>query len=365
MTDTLQFFAQRPEEGNPAMDPLTQVQEDVLADILRSVHLHSTLYCRAQLGAPWGLGIPRREVAVFHIVTRGACWLTVAGLDAPVSLRDGDLVILPHGHAHTVTDHPDTQITGFEDFVSQHPPEPNGMVSSEGRGAVATLVCGGFQLEDYPANPLYALLPTYLYVPSHQRQGMPWIKAIVKLVRAEAHGSQPGAETVITRLSEVLFIHAVREYLRSVSDGQIGLLRALKNPEVGRTLMRIRLHPEQPWTVESLAGQVGLSRSAFAAKFAELVGKPPMQYLTRVRLSKGALLLRTQAASLAAVAVAVGYESDVTFSKAFKRCFGVTPGEYRRGQRGVDAERKAGEPQDEPVVGAALADALASDPGDH
>jgi AraC-like DNA-binding protein len=315
------------------MDPLTQAQEDVLADILQSVHPHSTLYCRAQLGAPWGLGIPRREVAVFHIVTRGACWLTVDGLDAPVSLRDGDLVILPHGHAHSVSDHPATAISGLEDFVARHPPEANGMVYGGGRGPVATLVCGGFQLEDYPAHLLYAILPTYLYVPSHQRHGVPWIKAIVKLVRSEAQGGQPGSETVIMRLSEILFIHAVREYLRSVGDGQIGWLRALKSPEIGRSLILIQRQPEQPWTVESLAGEAGLSRSAFSAKFTELVGEPPMQYLTRVRMARGAVLLRSGVAPLGKVARAVGYESEVTFSKAFKRHFCVSQGSYRQGQR--------------------------------
>src|SRR5262249_11350389 len=110
-----------------AMDPLTQPQEDVLADVLQSIHLHSTLYCRAHLGAPWGIGVTHRdEVAIFHIVTEGTCWLTVEGTDQPMELRAGDLVILPHGHAHRVTDQPHTPAMVFEEFVAEHPPDRHG-----------------------------------------------------------------------------------------------------------------------------------------------------------------------------------------------------------------------------------------------
>jgi AraC-like DNA-binding protein len=315
------------------MDRLTQLQEDVLAGILQSVHLHSTLYCRAQLGAPWGLGVPRRDVAVFHIVTRGSCWLTIDGIAAPMSLTEGDLMILPHGHAHTMTDHPNTPVTQFEDFVARHPPATNGMTFGGGEGAAATLVCGAFHLEDYPANPLYSLLPTYLRPRQKRGEALPWIGAIVQLVAAEVNAAQPGAETVITRLSEILFIQAVRDYLRAGAGGQIGWLGALRDPEIGRALVLIQHAPEHPWSVESLAGRVGLSRSAFAARFTGLVGEPPMQYLTRVRLTRGALLLRTHSIPLSDVARAVGYESEVTFGKAFKRCFGVSPGNYRQGKR--------------------------------
>jgi AraC-like DNA-binding protein len=314
------------------MDPLTQFQEDVVADVLQSIHLHSALYCRAQLSAPWGLGVPRREVAVFHIVTAGTCWVTVEGVEKPMLLSEGDLMILPHGHTHVVTDHPNTPVTKLEDFVSQHPPETNGMVYGGGQGVATMLVCGGLQLEDYPTNPLYSLLPTCLHTKSRQGRSVPWIRSLVKLVRAEAKGYQPGAEAVITRLSEILFIQAVREYLRTVGAGQVGWLGALKDPQIGQALTLMRRQAQEPWTVESLARRVGLSRSAFSAKFTLLVGMPPMRYMTDVRLTKAAALLRTQPATLNAVALTVGYESDVALSKAFKRRFGTGPGAYRRGR---------------------------------
>jgi AraC-like DNA-binding protein len=319
------------------MDPLTQAEEDVLADVLQSIHLRSTLYCRARLGAPWGIGVPRREeVAVFHIVTEGACWLTVQGTDQPVACRAGDLIILPHGHAHTVTDQPATPAAAFEDFVAWYPPDEHGLVYGGGQGAVSTLVCGEFRLEASPSSPLHSLLPIYLRAGGQQRRANPWVRAILPLVRAEARGHQPGAETVITRLSEILFIQSVREYLHTVDDAGVGWLKALRDPQIGQVLASIHRQPEQHWTVDALARRVGLSRSALAAKFTRLVGRPPLHYLAEVRLTKAAALLRTQPATLLEVARSVGYESEVALSKAFKRRFGVAPGAYRRGGRPVE-----------------------------
>jgi transcriptional regulator GlxA family with amidase domain len=152
----------------------------------------------------------------------------------------------------------------------------------------------------------------------------------MQLVRAEAQGHQPGAETVITRLSEILFLHVVRDYLSRLGDRQAGWLRALQDPQIGQALALIHHQPEERWTVEALARRVGLSRSALSAKFTRLVGRPPLRYLTDVRLTKAAALLRTQPATLNAIALSVGYDSEVAFSKAFKRRFGAAPGAYRR-----------------------------------
>jgi AraC-like DNA-binding protein len=315
------------------MEPLTHFQEDVLADIIGSIHLHSTLYCRAKMGAPWGFGVSRREVASFHLVTAGTCWLTVEGIDKPVLLTEGDLVILPHGHAHTMTDHPETPVTRLEDLVSMQPKDKDGIFSSGGRGAVMTLVCGGLQLEDHMTNPLFSILPAFLHVRSQDGQSIPWLQAIVQLVKTEANGNQPAAQSVIMHLSEILFIQAVRAYISTVGDGNVGWLGALKDPQIGQALALIQRQPGESWTVESLASRVSLSRSAFSAKFKQLVGEPPMQYLTRVRLTKAAALLRTHSPTLVEVAMSVGYDSEVAFSKAFKRYFGMAPGAYRQGRR--------------------------------
>src|SRR5215469_413149 len=333
MSEKLQSFANHPDEGENVMEPLTHFQEDVLADVIGSIHLQSTLYCRAKMGAPWGFRVSRREVATFHLVTAGTCWLTVEGIDKPVPLTEGHLVILPHGHAHTMTDHPETPVTRLEDLISMQPKGKDGTFSSGGRGAGTTLVCGGLQLEDHMTNPLFAILPAYIHIRSQNRQAIPWLRAIVELVKSEARANRLEAETVIARLSEILFIKAVRAYISTIGDGNAGWLGALKDPQIGQALALVQHRPGESWTVESLASHVSLSRSAFSAKFKQLVGEAPMQYITRVRLTKAAALLRTQPATLVEVALSVGYDSEVAFSKAFKRYFGIAPGAYRQGRR--------------------------------
>src|SRR5438876_12309862 len=139
---------------------LTHFQEDVLADIMQSIRLQSTLYCRANMSAPWGFSVSRREVVSFHVVTGGTCWLTVEGIDKPVLLTEGDLVILPHGHAHTMTDHPRTPVTRLEELIPKQRVGKDGVFG--GRGAVTTLICGGFRLEDHTTNPLFSILPPLL-----------------------------------------------------------------------------------------------------------------------------------------------------------------------------------------------------------
>jgi len=312
---------------------LTLFQEDVLTDILQSLHLQSTLYCRAKMRAPWGFRVSRREVASFHIVTAGPCWLTVEGINKPVSLTEGDLVILPHGHAHTMTDHPETPVTRLEDLVSKQPVAKDGIFSSGGQGAATTLVCGGLLLEDHTTNPLFSILPPLLHMKSQHGQSQPWLKAIVQVVQAEASANQLAAETIITRFSEILFIQAVRTYMSMVGDGKRGWFNALKDPQIGQALALIQQHPEEQWTVASLACRVSLSRSAFSAKFKQLVGESPMQYVTQVRLAKAAALLRTNSATLAEVATSIGYDSEVSFSKAFRRSYAIAPGAYRQGRR--------------------------------
>jgi AraC family transcriptional regulator, alkane utilization regulator len=317
------------------METLTHFQEDVLGDVLQSIHLHSTLYCRAKMGAPWGFRVSGREVASFHIVIEGMCWLTVEGMEEPVLLTEGDLVILPHGHAHTMTDHPKSPVTMLEDLKPKQPVAKNGIFYRMGQGAVTTLVCGGLELEDYSTNPLYSILPAFIHMRSKDEYSIPWLQAIVELVRVEASVNRVEAETVITRLSELLFIQAVRAYIRTIGDRNVGWLGALKDPQIGQTLALIQHQAGEAWTVGSLACRVSLSRSAFSAKFRQLVGEPPMQYITRVRLTKAAASLRTHPATLVEVATSVGYESEVAFSKAFKRYFGIAPGAYRLGRRTV------------------------------
>ena len=212
------------------MEPLTRFQEDVLADLLQSIHMRSTLYCRANMSAPWGFRVSHREVASFHIVTGGACWLTVEGFDRPVLVSEGDLVILPHGHAHTMTDHPTSPVTRLEDLVPKEPKGKDGIFYSVGQGATTTLVCGGLQLEDQHTNPLLSLLPAFMHVKSQPEHSHAWLPALVDLVKSEASRNRPASEAVILRLSEILFIQAVRSCLSVAAGSDTNWFRALKDP---------------------------------------------------------------------------------------------------------------------------------------
>jgi transcriptional regulator GlxA family with amidase domain len=172
-----------------------------------------------------------------------------------------------------------------------------------------------------------------MHLKSQPERSNSWLPALVDLVRSEAIKNRPAAETVILRLSEILFIQAVRSCLSTESDGNANWFRALKDPQIGQALVLILRQPGEPWSVESLASDVGLSRSAFSARFRQLVDEPPMRYLTRARLAKAAAALRNGPATLVEIAHSIGYDSEVAFSKAFKRSFGMAPGAYRQGGR--------------------------------
>jgi AraC-like DNA-binding protein len=315
------------------MQKLTHFRpEDVLTDVLRAVHVQGTLYCRSTMNAPWGFRVPRRDTSSFHVITGGQCWLDIEGVIEGVSLTPGDLVILPHGHAHILcnpVNTPATTIEYLDDLVAKLTPDTHGVLRYGQGGAATSLVCGGFQLEGHRTNPLVAALPPYIHIRSNERQLIPWLQAIVEWVESEAQANRAGAETVITRLSEILFIQAMRAFTSTNNDGAIGWLKALHDPQIGPALGLIHSRPHEPWTVAALAAQVGLSRTAFTMKFKQLVGESPLRYLTGWRLNKAAAELRTGTAKLTEIARLVGYDSEVALSKAFKRTFGVAPGAYR------------------------------------
>lgn len=323
------------------MERLTNYQEDVLADVLHFTHLRGSLYCQAKMVAPWGLRISSRENATFHIVTEGDCWLRIDDGE-PVLLHNGDLVILPHGHNHSLFDHPQSHVTYLEDLTARYPPEKDGTFQTEGTGPLTTLICGGLEFEDRPTNPLFGLLPPVIHIPGDQHP-VPWLQMTLELVKTEASLNQQGAETIITRLSEILFVQAVRIHLHSTGEAEPGWLGALRDPQIGLALALIHQHPDNPWTVVSLASRAGMSRSAFAAKFTALVGESVIHYITRWRLNKAAHYLRTGDRKLEEIALLVGYDSQVSLSKAFKRYMGASPGAYRRAAQASQQTGQNGE----------------------
>ncbi len=319
---------------------------DVLTDVLQTVRVKTACYGRLEAGAPWGLRVPGGEDAKFHVVLEGNCWLDVEGTPS-VALSAGDLVALPHGHEHVLSDASGAQLTPLDSVVSCG---NNGSRSNDagtrrigGSGAQTILVSGRISFEDRRNNPLLAVLPPVIPLLGEAGRSVPWLESTLQFIACEASSGRPGAQTVISRLADILFIQIVRGHLAQLNEANNvpGWLGALSEPQIGAALSLVHQRPEQSWTVASLAQRVGMSRSAFASRFTRLVGEPPLHYVTRWRMQKAAGLLREGRATLAEIAEQVGYESETAFSKAFKRAVGSSPGAYRRTARSVSTAPSA------------------------
>lgn len=308
---------------------------DVLTDVLEAIHLKSAIHGRLELTAPWGLRLDAGRCG-FYVVTRGTCWLELDGVEELAQLAAGDFVMLPKGQAHVLKDDPRTRPVPAAEALGKCPGkrtgcQPGGILHYGGGGALTTLVGGCFLFEDGKKNPLVASLPPMIHVKGDGGTAVHWLEASLQFVASEMASGHPGAETVVSRLADILFVQAIRAHLAQSGKEARGWLGALVDPQIGQALGLIHQQPEQSWTVASLASAVGMSRSAFAGRFAHLVGEPPLTYLTRWRMDKAARLLRSGYASIGEVAARVGYDAEAAFSKAFKRWTGVAPGAYRRG----------------------------------
>lgn len=306
---------------------------DVLTDVLETVRVGAACYGRVEAAAPWGIDVALdEEDAKFHVLLSGECWLEVAG-QQPIHLRGGDLVALPHGHAHTLRDLPGSPIRPLNELITVTAGKCQPAIVTGGQGASATLVTGSFHFEDRRNNPLLSVLPPVIVLPGEMSRSVHWLEPTLKFIACEAASGRPGAQTVVSRLADVLFIQIVRGYLATLPPGVSGWLGALGDSQIGAALGFIHQAPELGWTVQSLAAKVAMSRSAFASRFARLVGEPPLAYVTRWRMQKAAGLLRQSSATLSDIAERVGYDSEAAFSKAFKRAVGTAPGAYRRASK--------------------------------
>jgi AraC-like DNA-binding protein len=306
------------------------IQRDTFSEILQSVRFRSTVLCRSELMAPWGFSVIGRDFASFHIVLRGKCCLEVDSISGRTWLCDGDLVILPHGNAHVVRDSPTSPATRLEDLVADGTTDHRGIVQAGGRGPKTLLVCGGFHFEERASNPLLAALPPMIHLRGRRPGVEAWLRTTLDFLARESDAYRPGADAVIARLADILFIEAIRGYFASPEAEKLGLAVALRDPPIGAALASIHQHPETDWDVEALARQAKMSRTAFAIQFAKLVGEPPLRYVTSYRMNKAAALLRASSATIPQIAERVGYNTEVGFSRAFKRFLGATPAAYRR-----------------------------------
>jgi AraC family transcriptional regulator, alkane utilization regulator len=302
---------------------------DALTEALNGIRLRSTLHCPSELSGRWGLRIGGEGGAPFSIILQGQCWLEMERA-APIRLEAGDFIILPHDTPHTVKDALGSPTQPLSCLLEQYATEEDG-IWRYGSGGETTIVIGGyFYFEEAQTSPLLRALPPLLHIRGEQGKVVEWLEPTIKFIACEARSGRPGAQAVLTRLSDVLFIQAVRAYLCSLPEGTGSWLRAMTDPQVGQALTLIHQQPEQPWKVETLAAEVAMSRSAFAARFTQLVGEPVLHYVTRWRVHRAALLLRESRRTVVEVAAAVGYQSEAAFSRVFKQWTGYAPAAYRR-----------------------------------
>jgi AraC-like DNA-binding protein len=304
---------------------------DVLTDVLETLRARGACYARVTARAPWGIALPAGAVAAFHLVVEGDCLLRMDGhMDLP--LRAGDLVAIPHGAPHQLLDAPLTIPTRLGDLLGKARKPGPAAVELGGLGTRASFVSGKIVFEDPVGHPLLAALPRVIHLRDSASAMVEWLDPTLRFIASEAGSTQPGAQTVVSRLADILFVQIVRAHLASAPETS-GWLGALADPQIGAALTRIHEEPGRDWTVQSLASSAGMSRSAFAVRFNRLVGEPPLHYLTRWRMQKAQRLLRDGRATLSDVAASVGYDSEAAFSKAFKRAVGAAPGTYRRQAR--------------------------------
>lgn len=299
---------------------------DALSDILQSVRLSGGVYFRCEFTAPWGMEVPANPDAEFHVVVRGRCWLARPGKDEPIPLQAGDVVVFLDGSRHQLLDMPRGKALSPEKIIGSQSLENFGPVAYGGGGTPVTILCGYFRFSRDSAHPLLAALPDFMHVPGTQSGD---VDAIISLMQRETKHAGPGTKAVVDRLSEVLFIQILRAHIQQ-SENATGMLVALRDRKVCAALGCMHQYPEKPWTLESLAAELGMSRSAFAARFSALAGQTPMQYLAAWRIEQARRMLRETRLSTAAIAEKVGYGSEAAFGKAFKRRVGVGPGVYRR-----------------------------------
>jgi len=303
---------------------------DPLGEALHLLRMNSLLYSCCEFSEPWGMELPPiGDCLMFHVVISGRCWLEVEGAEL-TPLQQGDLALVPHGQGHRLLSEPGAAAPHLFDIPREEVSEHYEIIRHGGGGAATRMVCGVVRFDEPAAQQLVQLLPKVIRVEASNSPEMEWIQTTLRLMAAEARDVRPGGETVTTRLADILVIQAIRSWIAQDAVAQTGWLGALQDKQIGPAIALVHREPGRPWTVASLADAVAMSRSAFAARFTELVGEPAMQYVTRWRMHVALTRLKDDEGPLGELAGRLGYQSEAAFSRAFKRFIGVSPGAARR-----------------------------------
>jgi AraC-like DNA-binding protein len=330
------------------------MSHDTLSDLLRCVRLRGAVFYYVSFRDRWSAEAPAaseiasavlpgcEHIMEYHLLAKGNGWAGIAD-EAPIRLAAGDVVMFPQGDRHVISSAPGVEPSRLSaDWVYSRRCDPKPMPVAYHHGVVeagtllpvaeadAIAVCGFLGCDLRPFNPLVAALPRILHLEA-SRAGS-WIAHIVEQAAIESSAHRPGADAMLERLSEMLFVDAARSYLNALPEDATGWLAGLRDRFVGKALELMHESPDQAWSVDDLARKVGLSRSALHERFVTYLGQPPMQYLANWRIQLGSRLLRQSNRNVATIALEVGYESEAAFSRAFRRLVGTPPAAWRREQ---------------------------------
>ena len=323
------------------------VSTDALSDVLSAVQLSGSVFFDVTAKSPWVAEAPpaaqianevtpgAQHVIEYHVVTRGECWISLVGNGAfePVRLNEGDIAVIPHGDPHVVSSAPGMRAEPNLE-VHRRPADDNALpftIRTGGDGPGDThIICGFFSCDARPFNPLLESLPRFMRFSRDASPGShSLLDQFIRFATTETGNKRAGSQSVLNRLSELMFVEVIRLHMDQLANNNTGWLAGLRDPLVGRTLALLHGSPSHSWTLEELASEAAASRSALADRFTQIVGCPPMQYLTQWRMQLAAKRLADPTAKVAAIAHEVGYESEAAFSRAFKKFVGRSPSQWR------------------------------------
>jgi AraC-like DNA-binding protein len=301
---------------------------DPMSSVLNLVRMRGELLCASEMSTPWGLRFDKKN-AHFHVVEAGSACLKVKGVREPIGLNGGDLVIIPFGADHTLSDKPDRRCVPVVEAVARSRRSSDGFTHFGGGGVRSRLLCGQFTFEGVLAQQLMSVLPPLIHVQNRGGPQFDRLRLSTQFFSDEARNPGPGSAIVTSRLMDLLFIEALRQW-GAVRPGNLSWMNGLNDPPVGRALAAIHGDPARDWSVRKLAQISAMSRSTFSARFTKRVGKPPLRYLCDWRLNMASELLQVGNIGVAEVARRVGYDSEAAFTRAFKKRFGRTPTAFRQ-----------------------------------
>jgi AraC-like DNA-binding protein len=305
---------------------------DPLGEALHFLRMSGTFYCRSEVTGRWGMTLPPIPGSMwFHVVLRGSARIAVPGVPAR-TLAEGDFALVPHGAGHVLAADESAAVDApiVYDIPHDYVSDRYAVLHHGDPGDATTMICGAVRFDHPSADRLVRLLPPLIDVESAPGPRFIWMRSTLQLIAEEARELRPGGEAVITRLSDILVIQALRSWLENDPAARTGWLGALQDAQIGRALALIHDDPQRDWTVAALAAEAAMSRSAFAARFTELVDEPAMRYVTRWRMQTALQTLRDADVTVAELARRYGYQSEAAFSRAFKRVVGIPPGSVRR-----------------------------------